>query len=1171
MNPSSKQSVFLKALKLKGFKSFARPTTISFSPGISAIVGPNGCGKSNLVDAIKWVLGEQGFKPLRSKTAEDLIFSGTDKRPPMSMAEVSLVLEQAINPAPAELMITRRVFRSGENNYLLNKHQCRLKDIKEMLLNAGFGLKNYAIIDQGQVAHLLEFSPLEKRRLLEEAAGVTKYREKKEETLRKIEETKQNLLRLEDIIGEVETQVRKLSLQAKKAKEYLDLKETLNKVRFSLLLKTYQTKEAALKEKTTQAEILKQEQAQLEDQYQNLSNALEQFKKAIAITQQRFKDQEQSLWEIRTNMKQAVFMLDKLDEQNKDYEKREAALKRRREQLIIETEELSKQEENIVKEITTLTDQVVTTQKTIQSLQSEIVLIEDKLKENRPALKQKTRALEEIKQRLIKIGAELDYLGHQQNRICRQREKEEKKRAELENKSRECSKKLGDIRKTLEDVKAKIEALKTKQETTRQHYDALLLQTQRWQKALLKLEEISIRVKSQLKTVRLWLERHQPGQDIPTDKTMGQIMDIITDARGLEDAVEAVLRLKTGAGWLVKDLNSALDILNTQPGQKLISLVLLDTNFHPPLPATNNIPGTPLLDLIQIKEKYKPLGMRLFGNVFVLASWPQDLSVCPPNVTLVSPRGEILTGEGIIHRGHSQGILKEYLRQKKLYARLEKALKALEHKLPSVKKRVEETKVKLKQEEIFLKEAEREIARHKKEKDKLKELEIQQTEFLKYAFLQKEEAQKKLLEIKNEGERIEKERQSRIAQKTKLKGERQRLEEEVRSLRHTIKEIEALKEEKDHFLHQYTWKNQEIMKRKAYLEEEKKRLEKRRQALARQNEEVLAELEEMTNRKVVMEKQKREAKENINRYKAEEIKLKQIIDELKKKLNSFLEQKNEVTGKIKNLKYKIHTLTEKLRGLDLEISKLTGEKNILKERLQKEYNITHEASSLAPSLDLPEAELEDKKVELENKLGKMQTVNLSAIEEYEHVSERYDFLNSQKKDLKNSLKDLERAIKKIDNTSVELFLTTLEQANQQFQTLLQFVFGESQGEIYLVEPAHPLTSGVEFKVRLPGKRVKHHLFSMGERCLVSLIFLFSLYFVKPGPFCILDEADAGLDERNLHRFCNLLHQLKSHMQLIVITHHRATMKAADQLIGVTMEERGVSQIITMPVNYSSLK
>ncbi|MDL1971211.1 MAG: chromosome segregation protein SMC [Candidatus Desulfofervidaceae bacterium] len=1166
MHSSFKQPVLLNALKLKGFKSFARPTTILFSPGISAIVGPNGCGKSNLVDAIKWVLGEQGLKPLRSKTAEDLIFSGTDKRPPLSMAEVSLILEQLTNPAPAELMITRRVFRSGENNYLLNKHKCRLKDIREMLLNAGFGLKNYAIIDQGQVAQLLEFSPLEKRRLLEEAAGVTKYREKKEETLRKIEETKQNLLRLEDIIVEVETQVRKLSLQAKKAKEYLDIKEMLNKVHLSLLLKTYHTKEITLKEKTNQAEALKQKQAELGSQYQNLSKELEKTKQAIAITQQRLKEQEQSLWEIKTNIKQAAFMLDKLDEQKRDYEKRVATLKRRKEQLIAETEELSKQKEGIVQEIVTLIDQIATTQKAIQSLQSEIVLIEDKIKKNKPILKEKTRILDEIKQHLVKIDAELEHFIHEQRRINQQREEEERRSAELENKTKECVKKIENICINLERVNAKIEALKSRQKTARQNYDTLLSKTQRWQKALLKLEEASIRFKSQLKTVKLWLERHRPGQVLGADEAMGQIMDIITDARGLEDAVEAVLRLKTGAGWLVKDLNSALKILSTQPAQKLISLVLLDIKISPCLPSADNIPGTPLLDIIQVKEEYKSLGTRLLGNVFVVESLPQDLSACPTNVMFVNPEGKILTGEGVIHRGHSQGILKEYLRQKKLYAHLEKQLKSLEYKLPLVKKRVEETKAKLKQEELFLKKAEEEIAYYKKERDKLKELEIQQREFLKYASLQKEELEKKLLEIKKEKEYIEKKNQNRKEQKVKLKEELKRLEAETQSLKHAIKETLDLKEEKDRLLHQYTWKNQEATKKKEYLEKEKKRLEKHRQELEVQNEEVLAELEEMANRKTMMERQRKDAEENINRYKTEETKLKQIIEELKQNLNSFSEQKKKTIDKIKDLEIKIHALTEKLRGLDLEISKLTGEKDILKERLQKEYSISDKISSLLPPLDLPETTLEQKKVELQNKLEKIQTVNLSAIEEYEQISERYDFLKSQKKDLKNSLKDLERAIKKIDNLSVNLFLSTLEAANQKFQALLQFVFGESQGEIYLIEPAHPLTSGVEFKVRLPGKRVKHHLFSMGERCLISLIFLFSLYFVKPSPFCILDEADAGLDERNLDRFCNLLHQLKTQMQLIVITHNRATMKAADQLIGVTMEEKGISQIVTIPTS-----
>ena len=1000
MNSSSKQSTFLKALKLKGFKSFARPTTILFSPGISAIVGPNGCGKSNVVDAIKWVLGEQGFKPLRSKTAEDLIFSGTDKRPPLGMAEVSLILEQTTNPALSEVMITRRVFRSGENNYLLNKHQCRLKDIKEVLLNAGFGLKNYAIIDQGQIAHLLELSPLEKRHLLEEAAGVTKYRGKKEETLRKIEDTKQNLLRLEDIIGEVEVQVRKLSLQAKRAKEYLNLKETLNQVRLSLLLKVYHTKEVMLKTKISQAKALKQEQTQLEDQYRILHQDLERLKKVITTTQQRLKEQEQTLWELEINKKQMTFMLDKFDEQKKEYEKREETLKRRREKCIVETEELVKQKQSITKEITSLTKQIVSAQKNIQSLHSEITLIEEKLKENKPILKQKTKTLEEIKQRLIKIDADLEHLSYQEKRIHQQKEKEEKKKEELENKSKESIKEIKDIQKRLENIKEKIETLRIRQKIAQQDYEVLSLKSRCLQKALLKLEETFIRFKSQLKTVRLWLERHQPKQNISIDETIGQIMDIITDAQGLEDAVEAIIRLKAGPGWLVKNMTSALDILNSQSAQELISLVLLDADVSLSLSVGKTI-GTPLIDLIQVKEEYKSLAIRFFSNVYIIDSLPSDLSPLSSNIIFVTPQGDILTGEGVIHRGHSQGILKEYLKQKKLFVRLKKEVKALENKLPSVKKRFAEIKVKLRQEEAFLKEVEKKIASYEEEKSKLKELEIQQTEFLKYASLQKGEVEKKLLEISNEWKYIEKEKQYKIEQRAKIKGESQMLEKELQLLSQRIKEAKTLKEEKNRLLHQYTWQNQELIKKKDYLEKEKKRLEKRSQEIALQNQEVLAELEDIANRKVAMERQKEEAKHNIDKYEIEEIKLKQTINDLKKNLNQLLGQKREIVNKIENIEYKNRNLTESLRTLDIEISRLTGESNVLKERLQKEYNIC-EITSLLPPLDLAVAELEQKKTELENKLEKMQAVNLGAIEEYEQISERYNFLKSQRKDLKNS-------------------------------------------------------------------------------------------------------------------------------------------------------------------------
>jgi len=1158
-----KPCAFLKTFRLKGFKSFAQLTTLHFSPGISVIVGPNGCGKSNLVDALKWVLGEQSFKSLRSKGSEDLIFSGSEKAPPLNMAEVSVVLEQHNT---SEIMLTRCVFRSGENRYLLNKKHCRLKDVKEALLNMGFGLKNYAIVDQGQIAYLLEISPLEKRRLLEEASGVTKYQEKKEETLRKIQETKQNLLRIEDILGEVENQVKKLTNQAKKAKKYLELKKILEKVNLSLLLKNYQVKTDNICEKQKQIEEWKREKGKIEREYKLILKQAEALRTSISTAQQTLGRCEQSYWQINNEINQLKGILISLDRQKDILNQQKQTIRKREADLHLAINQVKESCKEIEAETATFTNKIEKTQRLINAINNEIADLDQENNRNIPVLRSKSEILEKNKAEMIKFKAEIEHLLGRRDFLIQEKQKMEKWQRQLENNQKQCLKELEDVDYKLGVLKKEIINIKQNQEQLSQRCQEIRQKKHQWQKAIIKMEENLIRSQSRLKTAKLWLESHQPKQKMPADKDISSIMDIIIDANGFEDAVEAVLKFKTGNGWLIKDFSTALKILKQSFLKEPFSLVLGDlANTQSSLPQ-NLEPKKYLLPLIRIKERYLSLGQRLFGNVIVVQTLTQDLLNIHPNIIFVTPQGEILTSEGVIYKGYSQGILKEYLSQKKLYIQLQKKVGILKRHLSQVRTRFETLKIELTQLEKFLKEAEREVEKYKKQQDGIREKEIKQKEFLKYTFLQKEQSQKRINEIIKTLESIQTTIQQRKRCLKKAEKSRGALEEELRRLRKKVEEIKMLKVKKTQCLNEYISQTREMESKKRFFLQERKRLIMEQQNLITRQRELKEELKGIENQEMILEKEQKEKKQRVTKADNKEKKLLTTINALKEEINRVLREEEAIKRKVSLFQSKKQELSQKINLYELEVSKLTGEINILGDRLQKEYGILSLENSLPPPLEWGVENLEHKRIELESKLQAMSNINLGAIEEYENITQRYNFLKDQRQDLKSSLRDLEKAIKTIDRTSVKLFLTTLQKVNEKFCSILQFVFGGAKGEITLLEPEHPLSSGIDFKVRLPGKKVTHYLLSMGERCLISLVFLFSLYAVRPSPFCILDEVDAGLDSQNLRCFCDLLLQLKNQMQLIVITHNRMTMQTADAIIGVTMEEKGISQVFSLSLD-----
>ncbi len=1146
---------YLKTLKLKGFKSFAKATLISFSPFISAIVGPNGCGKSNIVDAIKWVLGEQGYKPLRSKTAEDLIFSGTTNYKQASMAEVSLVFERPQNPLPQEVMVTRRVFRSGEGNYLLNKRICRLKDIKEMLLDIGISSKSYAIIDQGQVTSLIEFSPLEKRCLLEETAGIAKYRQRREETYQKIEETKQNLQRIEDILKEVETQTRKLASQAKKARQYMDLKKALKDIEITLIFQQYQEKKESLEKIKTQTRALFQEIELLEKGHLELIKSLKDIEPQTEFLNRKINSKEKELLEIQVQIKETKLRLKALLEKVESYKRQKTVLEKKGQALELERTRVEEGRKKIGEEIGTIEFKTKQFENEVEKAKSLLIQIKASLEKQIPELKAKQRQKDEGKKDLIKIESELDYIKRQEKRIDQEYIQKAAKLNKLLKEKQIKEGELERISQCLREKEYQKANLKGRKEVIVKEIDKLFDKISRWNKAIINLEESLTRFKSQLKTTRFWLKNHQP-QSRPS-QTLGQVFDMIEDASGVESAVEAVLEYKTKGGWLIKDFKEALKISQEE------SFSLIPLNFPFSLNQTKSEIGCPLMQRIKVRPQFESVAQRIFSNVILIEEI--SLEFLPSSFIYVTPKGQLLTPEGILYWSQTSGILKEYLKQKALQKRLQGLVLGFDKRLSQIKMIFSKFKERHSEQERFLKEVFKEINCIEGELRHLRERRIKESEFLKYAGFQISELEKRITGIKIEREKLLRLREELLQRQGILKTQNYELSQEINKIRQKIDKIELIKRQKEELLRRYEWQNKEMHEKREFLLKESQRLELRQTEIEKELEQIISDLSEIENFLKHVSLEQDRLKRDMTQFSQRAEEIQGEIELAQNQLSKVSDQKKKLAQEAQVLKAKIEDKKNQIQLLERQIAGLKAEKEIFRSRLLKDYQLDPEEISIECQ-GLNKKELEAQRKSLQTQLERLGHVNLSAIEEYEEIRQRYEFLKTQKQDLINSIKGLQRAISEIDQTSTKLFLATLQVANEQFQKLLQFVFGEAQGEIYLTDPSHPLSSGVDFKVKLPGKKVRHHLFSMGERSLISLAFLFGLYFVKPSPFCVLDEVDAGLDERNVERFCNLLRRLKEAMQLIVISHHRRVMEEADRLIGVTMEQKGVTNIISISLS-----
>ena len=1168
---------------------------IQFEPGVTAIVGPNGCGKSNISDAIRWVLGEQSAKSLRGSSMEDVIFNGSSAREPLGLAEVSLTLSNTSRILPIdydEVMIARRLYRSGESEYLLNNNPVRLRDIHELLMGTGIGTESYSVIEQGKMDVVLNSKPDERRVIFEEAAGITKFKSKKKEALRKLEQTEQNLLRVNDIIQEVKRQIGSIERQAKKAEHYKIEFEKLKELELRISSKEFLLFENTRKSKMEALEDLKAREAEFlslvkvfeadHAQQRTLLNRLEDL-----LKEGQSKELETSA-EIHRHQDRILLNRERLGElfERKDSLEKQAELsKRRAEELSVEFEKLNQAYGALLieeKEGLLFLDGVETNFNAIENF------IKDgasQIGTHKAALFDSANKKAHVQNELAKVRAESAVLQ------ARLRKLEEEKSGLMKEESLVAE----EVHTVLEELAVQDARLVRKKEDAKAKESFLADASARIDKdrerlSRLSMEESTLKSKSEFLTdfknkhegllggVRVLLEAKE-SKDPHLSGMIGLLADLLKVESGYELAVEAAFESYSQAVVFDSDENVLRAAEFLRPLKKGRALLLGLQCESEKTKAEANLQGAiPILRYITAEPSVKSLVENLLYNVAVVDD-PKDafrLSRSFPGTVYVTPAGERFEGR-IVMGGSLSGETGMTLVGR------EARLKDFQGRLSMVSSEINECAVRL-----ATNRAEEEHLKVEIKADTDEALKIQMDEAHQRARLAHIEAGRKrqgekaeVLSAEVEGflleeARLRDEDKRALAAIEEFKKNTTELEQAIGVLENLIndkgKEKEALLvrlAETRSAQNHCTAKREKMEKDRNWALESKSGEESRIASFC-------LEIEDIVHKRASLESESAALEREVAR-------LSDLRDEVVRqlegarlereralvKLNEIIKEKSDKESFLQNVRGEVH-------AHELESAKIQFEIDRLKERIFNAYQVdlvvggflAHDAVLAGATLvGEGDIDIEAAKSEIRSqreKLNKMGPVNLAAMQEYDEMKERFDFLSRQEADLIQAKEDLHKAILQINRTTREMFRETFEKIRENFSEYYKLLFGGGSAELILLDEGDVLESGIEIVARPPGKKLQSiSLLSGGEKALTAIALLFAIFKVKPSPFCILDEIDAPLDESNVDRFCNVLKDFISGSQFILITHNKRTMNLADAMYGITMPETGTSQVVSV--------
>jgi chromosome segregation protein len=1183
----------LKRIYVSGFKSIADKLDLEFGHGVTCIVGPNGCGKSNISDSVRWVLGEQNPRNLRANKMQDLIFGGTSSRKAEAMAEVRLTIDNqdnGLNLPYTEVEISRRLYRSGDSEYRINKEVVRLKDILDLLSNTGIGTTSYSLLEQGRVDAILTSKPSERRALFEEAAEITTFRMRQDEALRKLKRTDQDLQRLNDIIGELDRQVRSLKFQANKASRYNRFHHRLKQ----LELIRMDRQRCELDERIERDQ---NEKKQAKERKASLDIQIEQSEKDLGVIRGQVEEARTKVTSVETARAEIQSEIRRHDDQLAHNRQMESELKGQEER----TREL---ERNLVEELQRIEDDLEKTQSASERLARELTEIETEEQffasqesegradydRSRKAADEAAQSLGQVERSIESVGLEVQSVEAGFEKIRQQEEKLQAEVVQGEEELREIESKFSagqshheSARAGLQEgeaerdrLRAELHQLDQAIEEIRKASEVLHAERSRHNHRLESLRELQSHHEGHGEGVKQAMDKKEKGVH-PFSAIEGLLIEQLRVDSGFEDAVETAL-----SSWLesvlCQDRESAQEILRSlrQSGGARLSCLPLDVLKQSEgadsaqLPEWARVEGAVTADRVTtVSPQYSGLLSPILRKTLIVPEI-EDLFACLGGLQagwlVVTRTGEVGTYPGLVTGGKS--VTTGYLRRQSEIDHLETELASLNERWEATESQLAERRETRRSLSEALRGREEEIQRlvvaiaakqeelqglaHLREKVE-NSLQRLQDSFEFLANDRKKLSDRKF-ELENRRENLEREVERRREETAAKREEQRRLEEALNDLRakHQRHRETLVALQKD---------SEGCANEIRHLTERRDHNEERIAELRREAEERSRKIQECAGRKEQAEKSLRDLFERMENVEKD-------LAEYQVQLSRILEAYSTAEGQAKELHQMLSAQIEKIQEVEVASHRAALEKENLERRLTEEFQSTWEeaAGAIEGLEDLPETleQLTSEIMSLRDRIQKMGEVNPLALEEYEEQSARLDFLTSQKDDLEKAKGSLHRTISELKRTARKRFLEVFEAIRQNFNQTFRKVFGGGRADLILLDEADVLSSGIEIVAQPPGKKLQSiTLFSGGEKSMTAISLLFAVFRVKASPFCFLDEVDAALDDANVDRFARLLTDFRRDSQFIIVTHNKHTMAAADRLYGVTMPKPGQSTVMSM--------
>ncbi len=1178
--------MYLKQLELQGFKSFADKTTLEFKYGITSVIGPNGSGKSNISDAIRWVLGEQSMKSLRGAKSEDVIFAGTQNRKSLGFAEVSIIIDNSDNMLPieySEVTVTRRLYRTGESGYFINKIPCRLKDVLELFMDTGIGKDGYSIIGQGKVEEILSNKSEDRRHIFEEAAGIVKYRTRREESEKKLEQTKINLIRINDILTEIEANLEPLKLQSEKANQFLDLREELKNIEIGLFvykIDTYKEKLQKLKndkeifdsqisEEETKLSNMQEIKEKLKQELDNIleeiermqslgfesKNKIEQITSNINVSKERIANNLQNKERLDSEILTAQNNITNLEEEKKSKENKKISLTENKEKF---EKELKEKNEELAK----LTAKLTSKELEIENKKRNVELLTEQKYENQNQIAVIDTNYEnfitrknQIEKEKSQVISNLDSTRDSKNELLKHFNDAETQRKEKQEALEKTRKQQEELDKKAKEYEVLIASL-TDERRMKQTRLNFLIETEREKegysksvKDLLNAIETNPTLRSGINGVLANIISTEQKYELAIEMALGaSLQNIVTDTE--QDAKKMIEYLRKN------NLGRATFLpISSVKGKRLDRI----------LSKNSGVIGI-ASELVKANKKYEGIVENLLGRTVIVEDIESAIKLAKDNkyaFKIVTLDGDIINPSGAMSGGSNSKKTVNILGRSAEIKRLEKTIKDIDEKIT---KKIEEK-------EKFLKENEEVLVKINEAIESMQKAEIvyaQEKEKLNAIgteISRLEENKKKCEESINN---LELDMKNNVSKKQELQETINDISKKIEELTTEITQFSELNKDDQKYIDnlnlditnlkisvssfdESSMSIEEMVNRiNIDIENTKKSIELKKEQI----EKSIKQNEELNNTVIELEASIEKIKQEVENSSSKSEDLRQSRLEKNQKLEN---QEKEITSQFAV----IQNIKEQLVKLDVKIT--AGEQDITDavNELWNEYEVT--PNNVANYKKPENIQATQKRVnDLHKQIKDLGDVNVSSIEEYKKTKERYETMGEQRLDLENTMAKLRDIITDMTSTMKKQFKEKFELINKNFNEVFVELFGGGKAELILEDEENILECGIDIKAQPTGKKLQNmSLLSGGERALTAIAILFAILKINPAPFCILDEIEAALDDVNVYRFADFLKKFSNKTQFLVITHRKGTMEAANTVYGITMEENGISKLLSI--------